>query len=220
VTAGYRIVELGPADIDRIMALERQAFDPSIQADAEVILYRFGLGHRMLGAEEDGRLVGTIGFSLIRFDRHDMTGFPPTFKAYSTQAVPPEPDTVCIYSLGVEPGSRVLQVAKLLVHSCFDEGFHGGLGQAIADGPLPSYAGNSQVKQRPEVRAMVDRYVATGQLPSHEEFLHDPVLALYRRLTECNFIALLPDFIADDEASGGWRVLLWGEFKGPYLPTG
>lgn len=220
MTVHHRIVELGPGDIDRIMALEARAFDPSIQADADVVRRRFTLGHRMLGVEEDGRLVGSIAFSLVRFDRHDMADFPPTFKTYSTQPVPPDPDTVCIYSLGVAPESRVLQVARLLVHTCFDEGFNNGLGQAIADGPLPSYAGNNQVRPRPEVRAMVDRYAATGQLPSQQEFLQDPILALYRRLTECNFIALLPDFIAEDEASGGWRVLLWGKFKGPYLPRG
>lgn len=214
-----RIVELGPGDIDRIMAVERWAFDPPIQADPETIRLRFDLGHRMLGAEEGGRLVGTIGFSLVRFDRHDMSAFPPTFKAYSTQAVPPDPDTVCIYSLGVEPAARVIPVARLLVHTVFDEGFHAGLPQAIADGPLPSFTGNSQVRPRPGVRAMVERYAATGKLPSREEFLQDPVLALYHRLTACNFIALLRDFIPEDAASGGWRVLLWGEFEGPYLPS-
>ena len=41
---------------------------------------------------------------------------------------------------------------------------------------------------------------------------------MYRRLTGCRFYKLLPDFIPEDTASGGWRVLLY-RLLTPELPV-
>lgn len=205
------LVTLGPGDIDRIMELESSAFEPSIQATADTVLYRFSLGHHMLGVEERGRLVGAIAYSFIRFSPDNIHPFPKTFKEFSTQPVPPEPNALCLYSLGVDPAARDVTCIRLLVHSAMDKGRDAGMPGGIADGPLPSYAGNAQVKPRPEVRRMIERYVETGILPSNEEFAQDPILALYQRITGCRVLALLPDFIPEDTASGGWRALLYGE---------
>lgn len=199
---------LGPDDLDRIMELERRAFEPEIQAHPDTVLRRFAAGHRMLGMNDDGRLLGTIGFSAIKLSDDDLSGLPCNFKEYSTQPVPADPDTVCIYSLGVEPAARGLSFARTLIDGAFDDGRQRGFRAVIADGPIPSFAGNMQVRPRPEVRKMIERYLATGVFPEQSEFLRDPVLALYSRLTGCRFLRLLPDFLPEDEGSGGWRVLL------------
>ncbi|MDQ6928493.1 MAG: GNAT family N-acetyltransferase [Actinomycetota bacterium] len=200
---------LGATDIDRIMDLEQQAFEPSMQADRKTVLQRFSLGHHMVGAPHDDRLVGSIAFSAARLGDDPVVGLPSTFKEYSCQPVPPDPDTLCIYSLGIEPSARGLGVTRTLIHAAFAWGRAQRLPRVIADGPLPSLAGNEQVAPRPATRRMIDRYVATGEMPADDELLQDPVLNLYRRLTGCRFKALLRDFIPADTASEGWRVLLY-----------
>ncbi len=202
------VLWLGPADIDRIMELERTAFEPSIQAHRDTVLERFSLGHRMLGAIGDEHLAGTIAFSAARFGE-GLEALPATFRDFSRQPMPSSPDALCIYSLGIEPSARGLSVARSLIHAAVDWGRQERLPRGVADGPLPSLAGNEQVAARPGVRRMIDGYLATGRMPADEELLQDPVLSLYRRLTGCEFKALLREFIPEDAASEGWRVLLY-----------
>lgn len=209
MNAALAIVALGPGDIERIMELETAAFDVSIRAERSTVLHRFALGHRMLGAEDGaGRIVGSIGFSAINVGGPDFDALPATFKEYSTQPVPDDAETLCLYSFGVAPAARGMSCARLLINSALDDGRGQGLRDVVADGPLPSLAGSDQVRPRPGVRSMIERYVETGQLPEQEAFLQDPVLALYRRLTGCRFVKLLPDFLPQDTASAAWRVLL------------
>lgn len=209
MNAALALVPLGAGDIERIMELEITVFDAGIQAKPSTMLRRFSLGHGMLGAEDEaGRLFGAIGFSAANLGGPAFEGMPATFEEYSTQPVPADAGTLCIYSLGIAPAARGMTCARLLVNSAFEHGRREGLRDAVADGPLPSLAGSDQVRPRPGVKAMIDRYLETGELPPQEAFLQDPVLALYRRLTGCRFVKLLPDFLPEDTASAGWRVLL------------
>ncbi len=220
----YEIVAAGPADIDPIMELEAKAFDPELQASRQTVLDRFALGHHMLVARlrdpgQGGRLVGQISFSFIRFSPDDPSSYPTTFKAHSSQPVLPDANTVCLYSLGVDPADRRVVLFRDLVEGALAMGRQAGLEHAVADGQLPSYNGNDQVKARPEIRRMLERFRETGAMPSDAEFLHDPALAMYRRLTACRFYKLLPDFIPEDTASGGWRVLLYRVLTPPLPPV-
>jgi len=209
VNGALAIVPLGAGDIERIMELETTAFDVSIQAERSTILHRFDLGHRMLGAEDGaGRIVGSIGFSAIRVKGPDFKALPATFKEYSRQPVPEDAETLCLYSFGIAPAARGISCARLIINAALEDGRRQGLRDVVADGPLPSLAGSDQVRPRPGVRSMIERYLETGQFPEQDAFLQDPVLALYRRLTGCRFVKLLPDFLPEDTASAGWRVLL------------
>ncbi|MDQ6798713.1 MAG: hypothetical protein M3011_11990 [Actinomycetota bacterium] len=209
MTGAVALVELGPDDIDRIMELETAVFDVSIRADRSTVLHRFSLGHGMSGAEDaTGRLVGAIGFSPANLGGPDFERLPATFKEYSTQAVPGDAGTLCIYTLGVAPTARGISSPRPLINAAFEYGRRAGLRDVVADGPLPSLAGSDQVRPRSGVRSMIDRYLETGELPGQKAFLQDPVLALYSRLTGCRFVKLLPEFLPEDTASAGWRVLL------------
>ena len=129
----YDIVAAGPADIGPIMDLEVKAFDPELRASRETVLKRFALGHHMLVArltdpDEGGRLVGQIGFSFIRFSPDDPSAYPTTFKAHSSQPVPPDANTVCLYSLGVDPTARQVVLFRDLLESALVLGPAGGPG--------------------------------------------------------------------------------------------
>ncbi len=203
-------VALGADDIERIMELETAVFDVSIRADRSTILHRFSLGHGMSGAETNptGRLAGATAFSGANLGGPGFERLPATFKEYSTQPVPGDAKTLCIYSLGVAPSARGISSSRALINSAFEYGRRHGLRDVVADGPLPSLVGTDQIRPRPGVRSMIERYVETGELPVQEAFLQDPVLALYFRLTGCRFVKLLADFLPEDTASEGWRVLL------------
>lgn len=204
-----RLVLLGVDDIDRIMTLERLAFNAPIQADPHTVLHRLSLGHRLVGAEEEGgHLSGAVGFSHLRISLDELHRLPTKFKEYSTQTMASDADTICIYSLGIAPVARGTGLARRLIDEAFGEGRRLGFKAVIADGPLPSLNGNDQVRPRPAVREMIERYLVDGMFPSRDQFLRDPVLALYSRLTGCQFRRLVPDFLPEDEASGGWRVIL------------
>jgi hypothetical protein len=207
--AKFTLVRLGPDNIDRIMDVGRRAFATALQARRETVLRRFALGHFILGAEKEDRLVSTIAFSYIRFAPEARADFPRTFKAYSTQPTPRDYNTVVIYSLGIEPDSRELACIRLLIHAVLEAARKAGCTHAVADGMIPSFAGDERTRPNPEVRALIEAYAQTARFPAQEEFLKDPALALFHLLTGCQFLWLLPDFLPADTASGGWRVLLY-----------
>ena len=129
----YDIVAAGPADIDPIMELEVKAFDPELQASRQTVLDRFALGHHMLVARlrdpgQGGRLVGQISFSFIRFSPDDPSSYPTTFKAHSSQPVLPDANTVCLYSLGVDPADRRVVLFRDLRRRGPGDGAAGGPG--------------------------------------------------------------------------------------------
>jgi len=208
VTSARGLVPLGTQDIDLIMDVERRAFESAMQADEHTVLRRLALGHSVLGIRgPDGHLLGTIGYSSLHLG-DTCDGLPPRFKEYSLQVVPPDPDTYCIYSLGVAPEARNLACSRLLLGTVFADGRRRGFRRVIGDGSIPSLRGNDQVAPRPEIREMIDRYQRTGRFPEQHEFLRDPLLAFYQRIVHCRFVKLMPDFLPEDAASEGWRVLL------------
>lgn len=153
--------------------------------------------------------MGALAYSYVRFDPQDREGFPRTFKAYSMQPTPADYDTAALYSLGIEPAYRGLACVHVLLDAVTERARRDRCVHGIADGHLPSLVGNDQVRPNPAIRAMIDRYAQTSQFPAQEEFLQDPMLALYHVLTQCRFLWLLPNFLPEDQASEGWRVLLY-----------
>jgi hypothetical protein len=46
-----------------------------------------------------------------------------------------------------------------------------------------------------------------GLFPEERKLMLDPALRLFSRLMNCRFIAIVPDFLPADTASGGFRVM-------------
>lgn len=202
------IVELRASDLDAIMELEAASFDDSIQANREIYQTRFSLGHIML-AYRDDKLRGIISFSYGQFDPDNIGTIPDTFAEWSQQPVPKVYDTIFIYNLGVLPSERGRLVVKELVKAALERARADGCTAALAECPIPSYAGNEHVHCIQEIREALDAYCAGGVVPDEQLLFRDPHLSFYRKLYRCRVAAIKPRFLPSDRASGGYRAMLY-----------
>jgi len=205
------IIQLQLDDLDAIMELERLSFDAAIQANRHLYRKRFELRHTMLAARVAGEqsLRGIISFSYGRFDPAHPAAIPDNFAAWSQQPVPPSYDSVFIYNLGVVPGERGRTCARQLVATALQRARQDGCARALAECPIPSYAGNGHVRAAPALRAALDAYADGGPTPPDSLLFRDPHLYFYRKLHNCHVAAIMPGFLPEDVASGGYRAMLW-----------
>lgn len=212
-TSTPRAVELGPDDARRIVALEERCFIPSLRASEATVLRRFELGHTMLGVKAGDELRALVSFSYGRFDPTDPKAFPGSLEELCLQEVPDDYDTVFVYNLEVHPGERGGRIAGVLVRETLDRAERDGCTYGVANCRIPSYAGAEGIGRRPAFTAAIDRYLEGGEFPDQREFTRDPTLALYRRLTGCRFLWILPGYVPTDRASGGHRVIAYGPLR-------
>lgn len=208
------LVQLTRDDLDEMMALERDAFAAPIRASAATYLHRFDLGHIVLGYRSD-RLDGIISFSYGLFDPGDPSSLPDNFADWSNQPVPSGFDTAFIYNLGLRPMARGTGILPRLIAGALGRAGRDGCIQVVAEGPVPSYAGNDHIRANPLIRAALDHHAAGGEPPPQALMFRDPHLALYRRMADCSIIRILPDFLPEDVASGGFRVMLFRKLAAP-----
>ena len=217
-----RITMLGPDDTDWIIKLEQRSFIPALQATRQMMLRRFEFGHLMYGLIEGNELVGMLGVSYGRFDPDDFGSFPRTEHEYGMQAVPANYNAVFTYNLEVEPSSRGREHSKALFQAAIDRAKREGCAYGIGCSRIPSYAGSDPQNTQeafphsPEFKDSIDRYLQGGPFPTLAELTKDPLLALYYRLGEpaqCKFHWIIPNFATHDHASGGIRVILYGETR-------
>ncbi len=206
------LVELFDRDIEEIMECEQSAFAAELQASRETYLKRFALGHIVLGYRPN-RLTGIISFSYGVFDQRDPSTIPNRFYDWSMQAVPATFDTVFIYNLGVVSGFRGIGVVRALIDGAVSRAFADGCCQIVGEGPIPSYAGNEQVRPIPHIRRSLDAFATGGPAPLEDLLFKDPHLALYRRLCPCSIIRVIPGFLPTDAASGGFRAMLFRDLR-------
>lgn len=211
------IVELFETDLETILDLETRAFPPGMRASAETYRKRFHLGHIVLGFLKE-ELQGVISFSYGCFDKANPGTIPSNFKDWSMQPVPRGYNTVFLYNLGLAPTVRGFGVVRALVHQAFRRAMEDGCSQAVAEGPIPTYAGKRNVRLNPLIRAQLDAYARGEGQPDQDLLFTDPHLALYRRLIHCDIIRICPDFLPEDDSSGGFRAMLYRDMGDLELP--
>lgn len=202
------IVELTTDNLDEIMAVEIASFDAEMRATRDTYRRRFQLGHCIL-AYRSQQLLGLISFSYGRFDPANVATIPDTFAVWSEQRNDPNFDTVFLYNLGVLPISRGKHVARSLVTAALNKARMDGCVRALAEAPIPSYAGKGHINADPAIRDAIDAYEQLGRWPDKEVLFRDPHLSFYRRLYNCEIVAIKPHFLPADKASGGNRVMLY-----------
>lgn len=209
------LVALSADDAERIAALEEQAFAPGLRASADTMRARFALGHRMLGIEEDGELAAMVGYYYGDLAPGDWKSIASSERQLCLAPNQPAGKTLMVYNLEVIPHQRGASFPRRLLRAVLREAKSDGLVHAFGNARMPSYAGSGlagsheSIAPCPIFRSAVDRYLAGGAFPTRAEFDRDVVLRLYRKLTGCRFLAILPDYAPDDGASGGMRALVY-----------
>ncbi len=210
-----RTILLTPGDVPDIIDLEAQSFAPSMQANVATIMKRFELGHVMIGIREDGALVAMLSLSYSRFSPDEFDSFPKVFGEFSMRPPVANPNAVFVYNLEVAKRRRGRAHAAALLQRAWALGKGRGCTYAVGDGRISSYTGSvkcdqERVRHQPTLALAINRHLDGGPFPSDRELLTDPTLALYRRLTGCHFLWIIPNFIPEDHAAGGIRVIIFG----------
>lgn len=208
-----RTVDLGIGDIERIIELERRSFIPPLQVTAEKLRKRFALGHTMVGVEYQGDLTCMLSFAYGHFDPDHFATFPQSLDDICMLPRTEQFNAAYTYNLEVDPRYRGLRHYVLLAQRAAPRMLHDGCTYVVGNLRAPSYAGSrpnykqERVPFRPEFRAAIDRFLTEGTFPAQGEFLNDPLLAFYYRITGCRFHWIMPHVAPDDHATGGHRVI-------------
>lgn len=207
----FAIRQLDAADLSAIMMLERASFEPAIQASDESVRKRLELGHIFLGVRnEQGKLIGKICFSYTHFSPDRPEDFPRTFKIFSHLPMATGYNAAFVYNLDVHPRYRRTSCARGLISAMIERSTLDGCRYVVVDGRPLSYNGSERdkVAQNPVVKAAIDRYLSGGGFPTDRELTTDPLLGLYRLMSPTGqFLWIIPDFLTEDEATGGLRVI-------------
>ncbi|RAZ86628.1 N-acetyltransferase [Mesorhizobium hawassense] len=206
-----RFFRLGTDDVAPIAAMETAAWGP-LGASERTIRRRFSLGHTMIGAGVDDVVAGAICFAETTDDPHDTAKFPKSFADYSSMPTSAPALSLYVYNLGIRPEFRGTNMARGLLREMIEYGRRVGARWVVGDGRCPSYAGvqdgtPDKVLRDEEFRQTIDSWHRTGKIPSTRAITRDPLLKFYRRLLDCEFLHLAPDFLPEDVASGGYRVI-------------
>ncbi len=213
---------LRPGEVSALAALERAAWPGPLQASEERIAMRLALGHCIFVAAGPDCLVASLCFVPTHAEPFDRDRFPRDFEAFSTLPRSAPVRSCYVYNLCVHPAWRGAPVVRPLMRAGVEHGRGLGARWLVADGRCPSYAGAvdegpDKVRADPAFRAAIDAWAATGQQPPDEELLRDPLLRFYRRMVECQFLHLMPDFLPEDRGSGGYRVIFASDLDSPTL---
>lgn len=205
------ITKLDSHDLEAIYTLECAAFPESMQASYETLALRFKLGHFMLGAWEQNRLVGLVSWRHAWFDPEDRTIFPETFAKFSNAPNSSPYNAAFVYSLGIHPEKRGAELTRALMMSAIDHIKSSHCKYLVGDGRCPSYNGCSTDDIAPSkiFRKAIDLQIQSGEVPSLAEYTADPYLRFYHRTLNCQFLWAMPDFLPSDDASGGHQVIFY-----------
>lgn len=204
-----KIIQLDRGDLEDILDLERKNFSPEMQASKESIIDRLDKGHIMLGIRDREKLVGKICFSLSKFSPDNKEEFPKTFSEYSHQAPCEKPNAAFVYDLDVNPNYRGNICVRRLIKAAVDKASLSCCRFFVADCMVSSYNGDSKkhIRQIPSVKDAIDNYLNGGFFPTDEKLTQDPYLAFLKRVTGGKYIWIMPNFMPQDKASGGIRII-------------
>lgn len=212
----FELLQAGTVGLKLLVELENNSWVPELQASRDTILKRLELGHIMLCVPDSERrkIIGKICFLYNNFDPEKSYKFPKKFSEFSSMPKLNFFNAAFVYDLDIEHNYRDGgKLARFLVHEAIKRAKKDGCKYIVGDGRCPSYNGSKieGLKQNICFKRAIDEYIEKEIFPQQKDFLLDPTLAFYHRVTGCKFLWIIPDFIPEDKASGGIRVILYKE---------
>lgn len=216
MSTDFTVLQANKSDVNKLVELENKSWVPELQASRETILKRLELGHIMLCVpnSEGNKFIGKICFAYSNFSPRDFNSFPKKFIHFANPIFTFFRNAAFIYDLDIDPEYRGGgKLASFLIKEAIRKAKKIGCKYVVGDGRCPSYNGSrrEKIKKSLDFRKEIDTYLKEVKFPAQNDFLLDPILAFYHRITGCNFLWIIPDFIPEDKASGGIRVILYKE---------
>ncbi len=213
-STSLRVVQLGIADIPAILELEVACWSPAIRANQETLINRFELGHISLGLFDCDKLVGTTSFSYWLCGDPALSRLPKTFKEFSSHPQQEQHDSAYVYNFNMHPDYRGTAMTRQLIFTGISRLIEDGCSHMFGAVRCPSYNGSQEttfeyIEPSPRFRQTIDHHLANGSTPSAKELIADPLLRFYHRVLGCEFLAVVPHFLAGDDASGGLGVIFY-----------
>lgn len=208
-SSDFIIQRLSPSNLESIATFEKFAWPLHMAASREILQKRFELHHSMLGAWQGGELIGLASWRFGWLDKSDITKFPTDFQSFSGDKNAEPFNAAFVYNLGVHPQHRGKSSTTQLVYAVLEHAKQQGCDYVVGDGRCPSYQGSNDehIVQRTHFKQSLDDIMFKHKISELEDFLQDPILNFYHRMLKCEFLWAIPNFIPDDLASGGHRVI-------------
>ena len=206
------MIRLADADDERSIARLESAAWGRLGATESIVRSRLERGHAAVIAFSGAEPVAAACFVATAEEPEGAGEFPETFDAFAGLAASVPVRSLYVYSLGVHPRWRGGAVVRKVIQNVIDEGRRLGAKRLVGDGRCPSFNGAATSEPdttviRPLFRRAIQEWHRTGRKPDDEMIILDPVLRFYHRTLGCRFLHLAPNFLPEDHASGGYRVI-------------
>lgn len=214
------VSQLSQTDIDAILLLEEVCFEPCLRASRETLESRFKLGHIMLGLYIESVLVGVASFAYRWFASKEATrAFAATdWRPFYQMKMEETFNTVLIYNVELHPDYRGTEHIYILLNAMMKRAAEDGCSYLIGISRIPSYNGDhyNHILQKPELKHAIDFFVDGGSFPSQKVLLQDPLILLYRHIGNCDVLAIVDNYIPEDQPSGGKRAIVYTKLEGQW----
>lgn len=206
-----RKLELSNADISRLARLESESWDHALRADTQMIRKRLSMGHQAIVAEKGDRFIAAVCYYHTSHEPGDFRGFPRSFQSFASMSASAPVRSTYVYSLCVTPQERGRGSVQAVVDCVVADARAVGAKVIVGDGRCAAYAGSEhgpdRVRHDPVFQQAIDSWHRTGVRPETSLLIRDPLLRYHHRRNGCELVHLAPDFLPEDLASGGFRVI-------------
>jgi hypothetical protein len=206
--------KLSVEDLAEIAALEVVAWPEYMRASNVKIEQRLQWQHVMLGAFKSNQLVGIAAWRYDHFDR--AMPMPESFDAFANRPNAISHNAAYVYNFAIVPSLRNKRLGRELALKLIAEGIKILIADRctylIGASRCPSYAGSNEKQsycsQSVELQAAIDGYKLqdSGSVDASLPWQYDPVLSFYKQALNCTFVQILPAFMPEDNASGGYAI--------------
>jgi hypothetical protein len=214
---------LGAADIPAILSLETASWPHGLRVDPATLEERLSNGHTMLGAFQHDGLIGIAAWRYGMFDPKSSHPYPLDFDTFANSPSAQQFNAAYVYNFALLPNIRKtrqgINIGLSLISAGIDILITDGCKYLVGASRCPSYAGcnddSIKCKQSMKMKSAVDSLSADTKTELDIPWQDDPVLSFYKHALQCKFVAIMPRFMPEDTASGGYAIGFYKELNKP-----
>lgn len=218
---------LSAADIPAILALETASWPHGLRVDPATLGERLSSGHVMLGAFQHDELIGIAAWRYGMFDPNSPHPYPLDFNTFANTPNAQGFNAAYVYNFALSPSIRKTRQGINIGLSLISAGINilitDGCKYLVGASRCPSYAGcnddSIKCKHSVKLKSAIDGLGLSGDIKTELDipWQDDPVLSFYKHALDCKFVTILPCFMPEDTASGGYAIGFYKELNQPHV---